>query len=313
MCSFFAVDDELLKITRIGYSRTESDGRHPVPRSIRGRPPPLSEDYFQQEISGVRFAPLLISPALPTVIRSRIWGPSVHRYYPECFRKSCKEILLCSLAPTYQPPRDVAKEQINVASQLPRSIWLEILSYTHRDWFTQPHSKECVLRRRLEQEQQAVQRVQKDQLDTEARLRLVERERDGYRLLALRWQARLHAIMNERGETARQADDLLLADDIAQSASAGINRDNIFLRLGGINAILRQFQGDTSDEDDDPHAEHDDVAGQVDMEAESEDEDSTTMEDASEETVYELVSSPVASSVIQGRSSRTISTSSHDT
>jgi hypothetical protein len=252
---------------------------------------------------------------MPTVIRSIIWGPSVHRHFPESFRKSCKEILLCSHAPTYQPSPLVTKEQINVASQLPRSIWLEILSYTHRDWFARPRSEEEVLRRRLEQEQQAALRAQEARFDAEARLRMAERERDSYRLLALRWQARLQAMMNERGGAALEVDELLDGDDIAQAAAAVFNNDPVFLRLGGMNAIIQQFHEDTSDDgDEDPHDDDDDATGQADMDAESDDDGSTTMADAADETASEfgmVVSSPVVSSAVQVRQARTVSISSH--
>lgn len=317
LLSGFAVDDELLKITRIGNSMTESERRSPVPRTIRGRPPPLSADYSQQVISGVRFSPLVGSPAMPTVIRSRVWVPSLHRYYPESFRKSCKEILLCAHAPTYQPSPPVASQQINVASQLHRSIWMEILSYTHRDWFAQPHCEETVLRRRLEQELQATQRAREAQMDAEARLHMVERERDAYRRLAMRCQARLRALMHERGEAVSEAEDLLVDvddddDDISQAASAAV-LDPIFLRLSGMNAVIHQFQEDSSDDDEDPPDDDEDAMGQADME--SDDDRSTAMEDSAEDMESDFgmaVSSrsPAAASAMQIRQARTVSISS---
>jgi hypothetical protein len=309
----------LIKVTRIAISNNVCGAR--TPRSIRGRTPPLSSDYAQQVISGVRFSPLVASPSMPTQIRSRVWEPALHKVYPESFRLSCKEILLCANAAAVQPLPEISRNQINVAAQLPRSIWMEILSFTHRDWFAQPHSEIEVLRRRLEQEQLAVQRAQAAQRDAEARLRTIESERDGFRAMALRCQTRLQVMMAERGG---DVDNLLEDDEISESIVSSLRRDAMILRLGGMSAIMRQLRSDSDDLDDDEDevAEDDeDIDDQIDatarvddMESES-DDDHSAMDEVPEyaETVeYGMIVAPSSSlgaESIMGRQARTVSIS----
>jgi hypothetical protein len=324
------VDDELLQVTRVQYSNNvPATG---VPRTLRGGPPILSEDFTEHVITGVRFAALLNNPEMPTVIRSRIWGPSLHKHYPESFRLSCKEILLCSCAPIFQlPPIDpspTVENQINLAAHLPKSIWIEILSYTHRDWFAQPHSDVDMLRRRLEQEQLAVRRAEEARRDAEMRLRVMERERDGYRRLAVRVQARLQAIMNDRGENLGEPDDMLTDDDASHGAFFNPS-DAIFLGLSGRSAIIRRLQQDLSDDHDDDAEDDmengvDDFMNRGEIGAETLDDESTSSDDdvsdenesSSLESVLptmQVVRSPVASSPKTiGRPTRTVSVSSDD-
>jgi hypothetical protein len=94
-----------------------------------------AQEFTQRVLAGVRFAPLVSYPTIKTVILARIWNPSLHQYYPDSFRNSCKTLLLCSHANYTQSlkPRRPPKEQVNVASMLPRALWMEIMSYTHRD------------------------------------------------------------------------------------------------------------------------------------------------------------------------------------
>jgi hypothetical protein len=191
---------------------------------------------------------------------------------------------------------------------------MEILSFTHRDWFEQPRSDEDFLRRRLFEEQQAARRAEQARLEAEARLRMAERERDGYRLLALRWQARLRAVIQDHGGDAAEEDGLLGIDDISQAASAVLHNGPLFLRLGGLNAIIRQFQEDDSD-DEEEQQEEEAAEENADMEAEEED-DATAMEEASE-----VVDEPESMAESPGRSSpaafmrpqaRAVSITSHD-
>lgn len=110
------VEDELVKVVRIkseGPSATEGVG-----------------EYTHQILAGVHFAPLIANPSIPTVIPARVWTPLLHRYYPDRFRQSCKALLLCAHS-TYQQPQP--QQRVNAACMLPRVLWLEILSYTHRD------------------------------------------------------------------------------------------------------------------------------------------------------------------------------------
>lgn len=116
------MDDELVKIVRNQTPRDQ---------------PTSDSDFTHGVISGVRFAPLVSYPAMDTVIPARIWNPSIHKFFPETFKSSCKELLLCSHAQYDQParmiPPKVPVEPVNVASMLPRALWMEVLSYAHRD------------------------------------------------------------------------------------------------------------------------------------------------------------------------------------
>jgi hypothetical protein len=318
--SFCSVDDELLQITRVRRSPTNTTS---VPRSVRGVPPTLSEDFTEHVITGVRFATLLNSPVIPTTIRSRVWDPTLHKYYPENFRNSCKEILLCSQAPLIQPPPvdpTTVERRINLASQLPKSIWMEILSFTHRDWFAQPDSETDILRRRLEQEQLAVRRTDEARRDAEIRLRAMERERDGYRRLALRSQARLQALRRERG-MEEVAEDMLTDDDIFQGLLLTPNQ--IFLGLSGMSAIVRRFQHNLSDNEeeedegreDDDHDDEMNLADVVMETLEDDDSDVDVSEDGIEEaSVASFVPSLSGSSdtMAISRPPRTVSVSSDD-
>jgi hypothetical protein len=290
---------------------------------VRGVPPTLSEDFTEHVITGVRFATLLNSPVIPTTIRSRIWDPALHKYYPESFRNSCKEILLCSRAPLVQPPpveNGTMESRINLASQLPKSVWMEILSFTHRDWFTQPESETDILRRRLEQEQLAVRRADEARRDAEMRLRSMERERDGYRRLALRSLARLQALLQERG--VEESEDMHTDDDIFQGLMLTPNQ--IFLGLSGMSAIVRRFHQNLSDDDeeaDDDHEEndHDDDdemnLAEVVMETLDDHDDSdVASDDGIEEASVETFGAPLNSSEAMAisRPPRTVSLSSDD-
>lgn len=113
---FQPVDDELVKVVRIGSSRNGD-----------------TEDFTQQVLSGVRFASLLHFPRIETVIPSTVWNPLIHNYYPDSFRASCKEILLCSNSEYVQPRQERPESKINLAAMLPKVLWLEIMSYTHRN------------------------------------------------------------------------------------------------------------------------------------------------------------------------------------
>ena len=111
-------DDEMVKIFRL--RKTEgNDGDVD------------SDDFSQQLISGVRFAPLLTYPRMPTIIHATVWEPALHQSYPDSFQKASKTILMCGGSDPIQPepkPRD----RRNVAAMLPPAIWMEILSFTHR-------------------------------------------------------------------------------------------------------------------------------------------------------------------------------------
>lgn len=94
----------------------------------------LNEEFTSQILSGVRFAPLVMSPVVNTVIPANVWNPSIQHGYPPEFKRASMQLLMCSNSQIIQPPPQVPSEEerFNVAAMLPKSLWLEILSYTHR-------------------------------------------------------------------------------------------------------------------------------------------------------------------------------------
>lgn len=111
------VDDELVKVVR---------SQRPVPND--------ADEFSVQVISAVRFAPLIARPAMKTVIPAPVWSPEEHMFYPDSFRVACKQVLLCSNAKRDQPTKpQPPPKNVNAASMLPRALWMEVLSYTHRD------------------------------------------------------------------------------------------------------------------------------------------------------------------------------------
>lgn len=123
------VDDDFVKVVRVVgaiYRKMESGNEESYVTD-------LNEEYTSQILSGVRFAPLQVRPAVTTVIPSNVWSPSMQRGYPSDFKRASRQLLLCSNSQLVQP-RPVLKqeERLNSAAMLPKTIWLEILSYTHR-------------------------------------------------------------------------------------------------------------------------------------------------------------------------------------
>ena len=94
----------------------------------------LDGEFTSQVVSGVRFAPLAIRPIIYTTIPSNVWNPSISRLYPNEHQCASRALLMCSGSEIVQPlPRVPSPdERFNAAAMLPKSIWLEILSYTHR-------------------------------------------------------------------------------------------------------------------------------------------------------------------------------------
>jgi hypothetical protein len=317
-----AVEDELVKVFRLSSNHSTPSRSAAPPRRSRGQSSRLSEDFSQQVISGVRFAPLVRNPAMPTVLPSRIWSPEVHASYPATFRAACKQILLCSHASPNQPPPETRTSGVNVAAKLPRALWMEVLSYARQDWFEQPRPEDELLRRRLEEAQRAAQRANEARTEAESRLRLMERERDVYRLLAQRWQSRLQTVMGERMETGTSAesglgDDDVFAgiDEVAAAAVFGASEPFI-LRWG---PIVRRYQrnGEEGDEEEDGGAESDD-GNSDDDDHDDMDEDSDSSSDEADTMNDESMDSTAASSALLASSIsarpqvRTVSITSED-
>lgn len=94
----------------------------------------MDDEFISQILSGVRFAPLLHHPPRPTILPAHIWDPTMQHYYPSDHQRASMEVLLCSNSDVIQPlpPVPAKQDRINAAAMLPRGVWMEILSYTHR-------------------------------------------------------------------------------------------------------------------------------------------------------------------------------------
>mmetsp|Transcript_16045 Transcript_16045/g.39292 ORF Transcript_16045/g.39292 Transcript_16045/m.39292 type:complete len:480 (+) Transcript_16045:123-1562(+) len=252
------VEDELLKIVRNHTSGHNSDN-----------------EFSQYVISGVRFAPLIAYPSIGTVIPARIWNPAIHSQFPDSFRSSCKELLLCSNAEFEQPITPQPTRHLNTASMLPKAIWMEIMSYTHRDWFKTPESEVEVLRRQLKEERENAEKANRARLEAESRCHIAQRERDVYQLLARRWKSRLHAQLGE------DVNDNL--EDAAISMLFGAS-DNV-----SIFRLLRRFQDQMEDTDSEEEEDESEDDGD-----QSESEDGVAMdEDDSSSSLIESEPAPV--------------------
>eukprot|EP00540_Astrosyne_radiata_P004000 CAMPEP_0116841026 /NCGR_PEP_ID=MMETSP0418-20121206/10691_1 /TAXON_ID=1158023 /ORGANISM="Astrosyne radiata, Strain 13vi08-1A" /LENGTH=516 /DNA_ID=CAMNT_0004471397 /DNA_START=64 /DNA_END=1614 /DNA_ORIENTATION=+ len=251
------VDDELVKVVRIG--KTGEDTMD-------------TDDFSQQVLSGVRFAPLLNTPRLETIIPARVWEPSVHHLYPDSFRKASKALLMCSNAQYLQSDDSrFTNPRVNLAAVLPRVIWMEILSFTHRDWFEPPESDESFLRQRLLEEQENARKAHLARMEAEARCHIAERERDVYRLLARRWQSQLQDLLRQQrenngsGESNSNNNNSSANEDTTSLILSGREQAVIF----GLGAMLRGFQSDSDDDEiDSDNEQQQQQQGQNEMDAE---------------------------------------------
>jgi hypothetical protein len=129
---FTIVDDELVKVVRVGVIARRLDENDMEAGDFEDLSD-LNEEFTSQILSGVRFAPLVMSPIVNTIIPSNVWSPSIQRGYPSEFKRASIQLLMCSNSELVQPIKIPSiEERMNVSALLPRTIWLEILSYTHR-------------------------------------------------------------------------------------------------------------------------------------------------------------------------------------
>lgn len=231
------VDDELVKIVRIGrlsqhghntgsamsYASSTSDDE-----SVDDDPHPSgtndNNEFTQQILSGVRFASLVNLPAKETVLPSRLWTPNLQQFFPDSFQNASMELLLCSNSKYVQPlpPPKTIESRVNLAAVLPRVIWLEILSYTHRRWFDSKESETEFLKKRLLEEQANAAKARQALEDAEARCQVAQRERDVYRLLARRWQSRLQLVLQQQRDLVESGP----APNLPQILSPNETNDN---------------------------------------------------------------------------------------
>jgi hypothetical protein len=117
--------------------------------------------------------------------------------------------------------------------------------------FEPPPTEIQFLEQRLLEEQETSRKAQLARKVAEERLHIAERERDVYRLLARRWQARLQSVMREqRGEHMDVAAD-------SDEDNVGFHTSREQAVIFGLGAMLRGFERhrDLSSDDDDEEPE----------------------------------------------------------
>lgn len=123
------VEDELVKVVRVGSISPELEDA-----LATGTAGMAGGEFTSQILSGVRFAPLSAGQEANTVIPARVWSPRVQRGYPAEFRCAARQLLLSANSTLLQPLpcAPSLEERRNAAAMLPKTLWLEILSFTHR-------------------------------------------------------------------------------------------------------------------------------------------------------------------------------------
>lgn len=243
------VGDELVKIVRSQNENSKGN-----------------QQFITRVISGVRFAPLLSHPTIETVVPARIWNPSNHSMYPDTFRGACNELLLCSNASKTQPVNVFPQKKVNAASMLPRALWVEILSFTHRNWFDVPMNEVEFLRRRLAEEEANLERANEAKEEAEARCRLAERERDIYKVLARTLRSRLNSSLPEGSVSSSE-----ILEETAAEMILGGRESFLTFNLGRMLRLVARERSDEEMEED----ENEDVDF-----LEDEDDDDDDMSDA---------------------------------
>ena len=204
------VEDELVKVVRVGSISLELEGDVTMETedggsSLAGM---AGGEFTSQILSGVRFAPLSTSLIKNTVIPAKVWNPLVQSGYSAEFKRASMQLLLSANSALIQPlPRQPRqRERFNVAAMLPKTIWLEILSFTHRKCRAHPvvfvdarnltislvllclsllcplgfapeQNEADYLRRRLREEKAKVANAERMRREAEERCLAVERER----------------------------------------------------------------------------------------------------------------------------------------
>lgn len=137
---FCAVDDKLVKIVRSDEGGQDTSPPVDSLNAAGDEGEEIGEGFTLQVLSGVRFASLLRFPTLDTVIPAHAWSPEEHQYFPAAFQKASSTLMMCSNSDFLQPlpPQPGLEERINVSAVLPRSLWIEVLSFTHRrcKWYS---------------------------------------------------------------------------------------------------------------------------------------------------------------------------------
>lgn len=194
--------------------------------------------------------------------------------YPDTFRGACNSLLMCANASKTQPVKVCPKTKVNAASMLPRALWVEILSFTHRDWFDVPMNEVEFLRRRLLEEEANVKKANEAREEAEARCRATERERDIYKVLARSLRSRLTSSLPEG--TARSSEIL---EETAAEIILGGRESFLTFNLGRLLRLVAQERDDEEMEDDD-NEDVDFLEEEYDDDDDDDDEMSDAMDDA---------------------------------
>lgn len=138
---FFAVDDNLVKVIRneegehnTSLTTTRGDDSSAESGDESDEEEGIGDGFALQVLSRVRFASLLRLPALDTIIPAQAWSPEEHQYFPDAFQKASSQLIMCANSDYMQPlpPQPKVEERVNVSAVLPKSLWVEVLSFTHR-------------------------------------------------------------------------------------------------------------------------------------------------------------------------------------
>eukprot|EP00590_Aulacoseira_subarctica_P007705 CAMPEP_0172418464 /NCGR_PEP_ID=MMETSP1064-20121228/4943_1 /TAXON_ID=202472 /ORGANISM="Aulacoseira subarctica , Strain CCAP 1002/5" /LENGTH=527 /DNA_ID=CAMNT_0013157409 /DNA_START=99 /DNA_END=1682 /DNA_ORIENTATION=+ len=252
------VDDDLIKITRIEHVSSVAEVKeYARKRRVHYNTLDVIEEsngiqFSRQVITGVRFAPLLHSPAMTTVLPARIWSPKIQKCYSKSFQKATLELLMCSNSQFQQPPPAPQKtdDRINIAAVLPKVLWLEILSFTHRRWFDfDPIQDETkYLKNRIIEEQRKAARALQAHVEAEKKCRRLERERDFYRILARRWESRDASLLQRRLDSDNNSLHETRANASIQEASARFGLDALLQHSMTDQSVNESSDNDTSRE-----------------------------------------------------------------
>jgi hypothetical protein len=124
--------------------------------------------------------------------------------------------------------------------------------------FKAPQSEVEFLRLRLKEEQEKSEKANRARLEADARCHLAEKERDIYKLLALRWKGR-----GRQGSNQRFAEEDGM-EQVEEAATAMLLGGRGPLSLIGLRNVFRRFQDPSSavasdEESDESEGEEDEV------------------------------------------------------
>jgi hypothetical protein len=148
--------------------------------------------------------------------------------------------------------------------------------------FERPMDEIEFLRRRLAEEQANTERANEARLDAETRCHLAVKERDVYRILAMRWRSRFNA--SSSSSSGDRTED---NESIEEAAAAVLFGGRVSLSVLGLGNIFRQIRNRTTvsqngQHNDELEIDHDDDVSEqdtVDRMDDDEDDDDDDEED----------------------------------